>query len=259
MNATNSSMKVGPLAKQAGVKINTIRDHERRGRNYWPLILGVVASGAILIGKFVLDATPVTVGGVGLLIAAYLWSFWLRRPSKASACQSYGAPATTAAAEKSIAPETMINSDIPIACALSHGQFAERKELVQHLSQEATERHELPDGVGLRFKPVSGVTELAKLVDLERACCPFLTFRIDAPAGGPVWLELTGTAAAQEIICELSLLGSDCAAGRRIHDLRNDAARSRFAGAFEHVYWNWMLAEKFSRAFDPEDRRRLFD
>jgi hypothetical protein len=215
MNATNSSMTVEPLAKQAGVKIDTICYYERRGRNYWPLILGVVASSAILLGKFVLDASPLTVGGVGLLIGAYLWSLWLRRPSKASSCQSYCAPATTAAAEKRIAPETMINPDIPIACPLSHGQFAERRELVQHLLQETTERRELPNGVGLRFKPVSGrVTELAKLVDLERACRPFLTFRIDAPAGGPVWLELTGTAAAQEIIRELALLGSDCAAGR---------------------------------------------
>jgi len=80
-------------------------------RNYWPLILGVVASGAILIGKFALDASPVTVGGVGLLIGAYLWSFWLRRPSKASSCQSCCAPATTAAAEKSMAHETMTNPD----------------------------------------------------------------------------------------------------------------------------------------------------
>ncbi len=30
-------------------------------------------------------------------------------------------------------------------------------------------------------------------------------------------------------------------------------------GAFEHVLWNQMLAGKFSRTFDPEDRRRLFD
>ena len=173
-------------------------------RNYWPLILGLAASGAILIGKFALDASPVTFGAVGLLVAAYLWSFWLRRPSKTSSCESCCAPTTTTAAEKSIAPETMTNPDIPIACALNQGQLAERKELVQRLAQEATERRKLPNGVGLRFKPVSGrVTELAKLVDLERACCPFLTFRIDAPAGGPVWLELTGTAAAQEIIREL--------------------------------------------------------
>jgi hypothetical protein len=224
------------------------------------LILGLVASGAILVGKFVLDATPVTVGGVGLLIGAYLWSFWLRRPNKVSSCQSCCEPATTAAAEKRIAPETMTDPDIPIACALSHGQFAERRELVQHLLQETAERRELPNGVGLRFKPVSGrVTELAKLVDLERACRPFLTFRMDAPAGGPVCLELTGTAAAQEIIRELALLGSDCAADRRLHDSRNVAAHSRFVGGFEHVLWNQLLAGKFSRTFDPEDPRRLFD
>ena len=173
--------------------------------NYSPLILGLAASGAILIGKFALDASPVTFGGVGLLVAAYLWSLWLRRPSKSSSCQSCCAPPTTTAAEKSIAPETMTNPDMPIACALSQGPFAERKELLQRLAQEATERRKLPNGVRLRFKPVSGrVTELAKLVDLERVCCPFLTFRIDAPAGGPVWLELTGTAAAQEIIRELT-------------------------------------------------------
>jgi hypothetical protein len=126
--------------------------------------------------------------------------------------------------------------------------------------QETTARRELPNGVGLRFKPVAGwVTELAKLVDLERAFRPFLTLRIDAPAGGPVWLELTGTAAAQQIIRELALLGSDCAAGRQLHDLRNVAAHSRLVGAFEHVLWNQMMAGKFSRTFDPEDRRRLFD
>ena len=249
MNTTDSSMTVGPLAKQAGVKIDTIRYYERRGRNYWPLILGVVASGAILIGKFVLDATPVAVGGVGLLIGAYLWSFWLRRPSKASSRQSY------------CAPETMIDPDIPIACALGHGQLAERKELVQeYLSQEATERRELPNGVGLRFKPAPGrVTELAKLVDLERALLSFLTVRIDVPAGGPVWLELTATTAAQEIIRELALLGSDRSGGRRLHDLRDVAAHNRFVGAFENVLWNQMLAGKFSRTFDPEDPRRLFD
>ena len=76
---------------------------------------------------------------------------------------------------------------------------------MKRLRQEATERRNLRDGVGLCFSPVAGrVSELAKLVDLEHACCPFLTFRIEAPAGGPVSLEVTGTgAAAQEIIREL--------------------------------------------------------
>jgi hypothetical protein len=47
------------------------------------------------------------------------------------------------------------------------------------------------------------VSQLASFIELEGACCPFLTFRIDVRAGDSVWLELTGPAAAQEIIREL--------------------------------------------------------
>ncbi|HEY5811152.1 MAG TPA: hypothetical protein VIT23_00680 [Terrimicrobiaceae bacterium] len=36
------------------------------------------------------------------------------------------------------------------------------------------------------------MTRLANFIELEQACCPFLTFRIDVWAGGTVWLELTG-------------------------------------------------------------------
>jgi hypothetical protein len=80
------------------------------------------------------------------------------------------------------AAERMTNMDMPIACALNQAQFAERKRLVERLAQEATERRRLPNGVG---------TELAKFVDLERDCCPFLTFRIDAQPGEPVgWNSL---------------------------------------------------------------------
>jgi hypothetical protein len=69
------------------------------------------------------------------------------------------------------------------------------------LAQEAIERRSLPNGVRLCFAAMSGrVTELAKFVDLERSCCPFLTFRIDAHPGEPISLELTGPIRAQEII-----------------------------------------------------------
>jgi hypothetical protein len=43
-------------------------------RNYRPFALGIVASGLILIGSFVLDAAPVTLGGACLLVGAYVWS-----------------------------------------------------------------------------------------------------------------------------------------------------------------------------------------
>jgi hypothetical protein len=172
-------------------------------RNYRPLVLGFVASGLILIGRFVLGTPPITIGGACLLMGASIWSFWLRRSSKASVCESCASP-KTAEAEPIIPTERITNIDTPIACALNQAQFAERKRLVDRLAQNATERRSLPNGVGLYFEAISGrVTELAKFVDLERACCPLLTFRIDAQPGKPVWLELTGPVAAQEIIREL--------------------------------------------------------
>ena len=169
-------------------------------RDYRPLALGIAASGLILIGRFALDAPALTIGGVCLLIGAYVWSFWLRRQTRASSCRSCASPAT-AAAEST---ERGTNLDKSIACALNQAQFAERKRLVNCLAEEATERRSLPNGVRLSFEAISGrVTELAKFVEVERACCPFLTFRIDAQPGEPVWLELTGPAAAQQIIREL--------------------------------------------------------
>jgi hypothetical protein len=94
--------------------------------------------------------------------------------------------------------------DIPIACALDKAQFEERKALVDRLAQRATERKAIPSGLALRFGRESGlVSQIASFVELERACCPFLTFRIDVRAGDSVWLELSGPAAAQEIIREL--------------------------------------------------------
>jgi hypothetical protein len=150
-------------------------------RDYRPGIVGTVASGAILIGKFILDTSSVTFAGAGLLIGAYLWSFWLRRPGRASGQNC--APTST---QKNSVAEQMTNN-IPIACALNQTQLAERREMVERLAQEAKERRKLRHGVGLSFEPVSNrVTDLAKLVDLERTCCPFLTFRIEAPAGGAV-------------------------------------------------------------------------
>lgn len=89
----------------------------------------------------------------------------------------------------------------PIACSLNQAQFAERVQLANRLAQQALERRDLPEGVSIRFESLPGrMAELARFVELERACCPFLTFRIDAPAGGDILLELTGPADAQQII-----------------------------------------------------------
>ena len=178
-------LAIAPLAFQA-------RHHLQ------PLILGLIASALVLAGKFLLNATAVTVAGIAILVAAYVWSYRARRATGAEACCSSCATPPSSTGEETGAEE------IPIACALDKAQFEERKALVDRLAQRAIERNAIPSGFALRFGRESGlVSQLASFVELERACCPFLTFRIDVRAGESVWLELTGPSAAQEIIREI--------------------------------------------------------
>ena len=57
------------------------------------------------------------------------------------------------------------------------------------------EVRELDDGYALRFPAEAGIVEeLGRLIDFERICCAFLNFSLRAKAaGGPIWLELTGS------------------------------------------------------------------
>ena len=163
-----------------------------------PFILGLIASAFVLVGKFLLNATAATVAGIVLLVVAYIWSYRARRATGADACCSSCATAPSSTREGTEA------EDIPIACALDKAQFEERKALVDSLAQRAIERKVIPSGFALRFGRESGlVSQLASFVELERACCPFLTFRIDVRASESVWLELTGPSAAQELIREI--------------------------------------------------------
>lgn len=53
-------------------------------RGYAPLALGLLASAAILVGKFQFDSDNATYSGVALLIGATLWNAWPRRNQTAS-------------------------------------------------------------------------------------------------------------------------------------------------------------------------------
>ena len=68
LTATFLAIAVGALTFGA-------RRHGRHG----PLALGLVGSEIVLLGKFVLDATAATLGGVGMLVAASVWNVWPRR------------------------------------------------------------------------------------------------------------------------------------------------------------------------------------
>jgi hypothetical protein len=143
-------LAIAPLALQA-------RHHLQ------PFILGLIASAFVLGGKFLFNATAVTVVGIAVLIAAYVWSYRVRRATGADTCCSSCATPPSSTAEATEA------EDIPIACALGKAQFEERKALVDRLAQCATERRAIPSGFALRFGRESGlVSQLASFVELER-------------------------------------------------------------------------------------------
>lgn len=83
----------------------------------------------------------------------------------------------------------------PIARELSERERADRREdLLAGLVERASAVRRLPNGFRWRFdsKP-DLLRRIAAVIDAERRCCRFLRFRLDVePAGGPVWLEVTG-------------------------------------------------------------------
>ena len=60
----------------------------KQRQGYGPFVAGVVASAAILVGKFLLESNPIMYTGVGVLVVASAWNAWPRR-LKAAVCPSY--------------------------------------------------------------------------------------------------------------------------------------------------------------------------
>ena len=100
----------------------------------------------------------------------------------------------------------MDKSNLPIACLLTDSELQERRrDILQKTKSAVTEVKELDDGFAYRFPPgESRLSELARLVELEHQCCPFLTFRITVePGDGPIWLELTGPDGTKAFLADL--------------------------------------------------------
>jgi hypothetical protein len=93
--------------------------------------------------------------------------------------------------------------DLPIACTLTDAEMRERRTTVLDAFRKAVlETTPVPLGYAFRLEPKSEVlTQLLHLVDLERQCCPFLTFKvIVAPGNQPFTLEITGPPEATPLI-----------------------------------------------------------
>ena len=95
--------------------------------------------------------------------------------------------------------------DLPIACTLTEAQLCERRQAVTNLFQGAqVSISELPEGYAFTL-PASSETlhRLAEVVDFERECCSFLTFKIVVEAAqGAMRLEVIGPIEAKKLIVE---------------------------------------------------------
>lgn len=93
--------------------------------------------------------------------------------------------------------------ELLVACSLTEPELAARRAGVLGEVRRAQEAARwLPDGVELRFAPEpERLALLATFIELERRCCAFLRFRLTVgPAGGPIWLELTGPPGTREFL-----------------------------------------------------------
>src|ERR1051326_2897965 len=91
------------------------------------------------------------------------------------------------------------------ACTLTEDELRQRRQaIVDTFREMKVSSSDLPDGYGYSFAATSDAfLQIAQLVDLERQCCPFLTFKIVVEAAsGPMRLEVTGPSDAKAVIAQ---------------------------------------------------------
>ena len=95
--------------------------------------------------------------------------------------------------------------DLPIACTLNELQLRERRQVIMDaFANVHVGVTELEDGYAFTFPASSAMLQqIAQLVDLERQCCAFLTFKILVEARNTaIRLEVTGPREAKKVIAE---------------------------------------------------------
>ena len=87
-------------------------------------------------------------------------------------------------------------------CTLTESELQERRRTVlDSVRDSAIHMAAIPDGYSFQFEANPGVlARLANLVDLERECCRFLSFKIVVEPQQPIRLEVTGPAEARAVI-----------------------------------------------------------
>jgi hypothetical protein len=90
--------------------------------------------------------------------------------------------------------------------ALTPAQRAEQGKRGKLLFSAVRERKELTNGFAFRIDSVAApLDEVARWIDLERRCCPFLRFSLEVDAESS-WLRLAGPEGVREFLrAELNL------------------------------------------------------
>ncbi|MEQ1831453.1 MAG: hypothetical protein ABL977_00245 [Candidatus Eisenbacteria bacterium] len=102
-------------------------------------------------------------------------------------------------------PMLAVAGETPYACnmrALGKAERARHEALSKQLFARVAEQRELADGYALRL-PHDRLVPAAQWAELERKCCPFLTFTIESERdGGAVWLRITAAPDAKAFMKE---------------------------------------------------------
>ena len=81
--------------------------------------------------------------------------------------------------------------------AMSKDERAQHAALARELFAAVQEQKELTSGYAFRL-PAERWLDAARWAELERKCCPFFAFKLNAAADrGPLWLEITGRTGAK--------------------------------------------------------------
>ncbi|HTK37746.1 MAG TPA: hypothetical protein VL325_04575 [Pyrinomonadaceae bacterium] len=95
---------------------------------------------------------------------------------------------------------------IPVVCNLTEAELRERREkYLRKMVESLVASEDLDDGTRFQFRiGDSTLSDLAEITNLERKCCPFLSFKITIDSGSDlISLDMTGPGETKEIIRSL--------------------------------------------------------
>src|SRR5215470_14921369 len=85
--------------------------------------------------------------------------------------------------------------------ALTPNERNRRKELARSVGSAVSQRIELDNGFALQLDSArTNLVAIAEWIALERRCCPFLDFRLEAKSDGGISVALTGKAGVKDFL-----------------------------------------------------------